>query len=682
MEPSQSRISRITPLLVLLLTAAGCGGDGHQTPDNSEDAGDISDSGHYTQDSGNTVADGSVDAGDVYTIPSPPVGAGAEATIAPPTGVLSYVDTGATNIRDNPCNVTLETNAGVRVLRRFLDIWTPSSLLVDAGVTLASANGCAAVTPSTWTGIPGDQTDGTILNMGVHTANIAYVEGVTQARTPAQELAAYLDDRRKKGYSVSDGFGPLTSAWRAGAQQTTSITAIAPDATTVLYNDSGNNLGVGNASNPELGLAVDFIDAMSGEGSTEPAKRFYKYARPWRWSTNVIVAPSLVPAKSATPATDGGFTSGHTAEAWRDSIAMAYLVPQRFQELITRAFELGENRILSGMHSPLDVMSGRIQATAVVAYNLNKVANATLASSGFAQAQSYLMAETGASTTVELDAMAHSGGGSDRFADYEANRDAVIARSTYGFAPISSTSVAPIVPRGAEVLLATRLPYLTAAQRRVVLATTELSSGFPLVDDDEGWGRLNLFAAADGYGAFNGDVNVEMDASQGGFSALDRWRNHIAGPGMLTKRGTGTLRLAGTNSYSGGTHLLGGTLVAESATAFGVGDVYVSGGTLQSAARGALVLGGALTLLASGTLEIAISAAGQGTVLVSGGAYVDGATLNVTFADGYAPAVGSTLFVLVANELHGRFAHVNVEGFGNVTRVYDGTGLRLRLVAH
>ena len=31
-----------------------------------------------------------------------------------------------------------------------------------------------------------------------------------------------------------------------------------------------------------------------------------------------------------------------------------------------------------------------------------------------------------------------------------------------------------------------------------------------MLDDPEGWGRLNLFAAADGYGAFTGNVVVTM----------------------------------------------------------------------------------------------------------------------------------------------------------------------------
>ncbi len=36
---------------------------------------------------------------------------------------------------------------------------------------------------------------------------------------------------------------------------------------------------------------------------------------------DVVVLPTLEPAKSKKPAEDGGFPSGHTAEAWRDALA-------------------------------------------------------------------------------------------------------------------------------------------------------------------------------------------------------------------------------------------------------------------------------------------------------------------------------------------------------------------------
>src|SRR5207302_10961580 len=99
----------------------------------------------------------------------------------------------------------------------------------------------------------------------------------------------------------------------------------------------------------------------------------------------------------------------------------------------------------------------------------------------------------------------------DRFGNPTQNRRDYIFRLTYGLPSVGPTDLPPVVPPGAEVLLRTRFPYLSSGQLREILATTELPSGVPL-DDGTGWARLNLYAAADGYGAFAGNVAVTMDA--------------------------------------------------------------------------------------------------------------------------------------------------------------------------
>lgn len=647
----QIRLITLSVLTALALVACG-GSDGNSSPNSASTSSSVS-------------------------IPAEPSGVGSVETTDAPSGVTAYVDAGATNA-SNACNATLDTNAGVRVLKGMLDIWKPYTQAVDIAA-LAASGTCAAVAASGW-----DGTTGTVLNSTIHAANIKYVETATgSSRTTAQALAAYMDDRRNKGYSVSDGMGPLTSIWRAGTGQTTSIVAVDPTTAVTAVSDTGNNLG---STTSALGTAVTFIDSGNiSSGSTTPAKYFYKYPRPWRWSSSVVVVPALESAKGSNAATDGGFNSGHTAEAWRDVLPMAYLFPQRFQELITRAMELGENRIIAGMHSPLDVMGGRIQATAVVAYGLNKD-TAEYRKTAYDLVQSYLMTKTSSSDFNALNTAAHtiattdsSNANYDRFADRATNKSLYNARMTYGFSKISANDgKTATVPKGAEVLLETRLPYLTADQRRVVLKTTEIDSGYPLANDDEGWGRLNLYAAADGYGAFNGDVAVTMDASSGGFNALDNWRNDISGKGKLSKLGSGTLRLTGANSYSGGTIIAAGTLAADSTTAFGSGDVFMKGGTLESAAPGALTIGGAYTQTA-GTLNLVMSGAGKGVLNVSGNAVIAGGALNISFS-GYTPSVGDTITVLTAAKLSGSFTSVTVSGY-KVTTTYDGSSLKLRLDA-
>ncbi len=620
----------------------------------------------------------------ISAVPAPPSGLGTTDTAPQPneTSVPPFVDNAASNQRGDARYATLETNAGVRVLSGFLAIWKPSTLAVDAGVSAAANGAFPAVTPSSWTGVPGDATDGTVLNAQVHARNIQYVVDATARRTPAQELQAYLDDRRGKAYSVSDGMGPLTAAWRAAAQQTTTITGIAADATTVAYNDGGNNTGVGGSANAGFGNAVDFVGGIGENGSTEPAKRFYKYARPWRWSSSVQVVPALLPARSTTPSTDGGFTSGHSAEAVRTSIAMAYLVPERFQEMLARGLELGENRILAGMHSPLDVISGRMHGQAVAAASIATGANAARKAAAFQQARSALMAAVGASTPAEFWQFAHSQpSGTDRFADYATNKSEYLRRMTFGFSRIADASRPAVVPKGAEVLLETRLPYLTAAQRRVVLKTTAVPSGYPVMDDAEGWGRLNLFAAADGYGRFDGDVAVTMDAAQGGFSALDTWRNDIAGAGKLTKLGSGTLVLAGTNTFTGGIELAAGTLQAGSGSALGNGTVYLGGGTLRTSASQQVAVNGTYTQRPGSTLSLQLASASgtAGTLAVNGMAWLAG-TLEVVFAQGVRPAVGSTITVLRHGGVNGAFDAVSVPGY-RVTPIYLNNAVQLRIDA-
>ncbi|WP_104012657.1 phosphatase PAP2 family protein [Burkholderia anthinoferrum] len=613
-------------------------------------------------------------------VPAPPADPGFVDS-APIPSAPAFVDNVATNQRGDARYATLSTNAAVRVLGRFLDLWQPATMLVDAGVS-APANGAfPAISPSPCSGLPNSGVPcGTILNDAVLSANVQYVINATTARTPQQADAAYYDDRRGKGYSVTDGMGPLTAAWRTAAQQTTSITTVPADATTVLYNDAGNNVGVGSSSgNASFGKVVDLLNEMGNNASTEPSKRFFKYARPYRWSTSVVVAPTLVPAESATPATDGGFISGHTAEAMRDATTMAWLVPERFQEMISRGLELGENRILAGMHSPLDVIGGRMLALAVSAANLT--AYASDAQAAYTQAHQTLQQLTGTSATT-FSAFARSGTtATDRFADYAANKAAFLRRMTFGFGAIESTNAPPVVPKGAEILLQTRFPYLSPDQRRVVLKTTELPSGYPVMDDAEGWGRLNLFAAADGYGAFNGNVIVSMDASQGGLNAADVWRNDVSGAGKLTLQGSGTLTLAGNNGYTGGTQVSGGTLAAASATAFGKGDVYVGpGGSVRIAAAAPVTVATRYTQLDNTTLELDIDGHGGGRLRVGGPLTIAGGTLHVKFVNDYTPKAGDTIALIDGAAAAAKFATVTVDGF-KATPVYTAAGVSITLSA-
>lgn len=576
--------------------------------------------------------------------------------------------------RDNPI---------IEILSGFNRIWT----LGDEKWADGGANGDG----------PADFSHVKIVDPAVWQENMRYVLSVTgENRTRAAAFEAYMNDRRSQGYSVIDGMGPLADWYREGAGATTTINHTLADfdpneVITRKEDDKGTEAGTADS---ELKDFVAFMKVIRGpEGTTSPAKYFYSSPRPWRMndkgevietgketigdrsfeshdSDPGVIVPALKYAReNRGRGKDGGFPSGHTNAAYLAAIAYAYAVPERFSELLTAASELGESRIVAGMHSPLDVIGGRITATAMAAAMLQDPKNAEVKKAAHAALQAYFATRLPQGQSL-IDFAHGAKPDVDQFADAAKNGTDYRRRMTYSFSRDRAAGDAPmVVPKGAEVLLETRLPYLDASQRRAVLFSTGIEAGYPLLDDSNGWGRINLVAAASGYGAFDGDVEVTMDAAAGGFNAADRWTNDIVGAGRLVKSGSGALTLGGHNSYGGGTILREGTLVASSADALGTGGVLVSGGTLSLGGETDLVIGGDYTQ-SGGTLAVDPQKA---ALRIKGNAVLDGATLKLAF-DGGAPAVGTRFDVISANGLTGTFTSIDA---GNVKLrpVYTGSAL-------
>lgn len=122
----------------------------------------------------------------------------------------------------------------------------------------------------------------------------------------------------------------------------------------------------------------------------------------------------------------------------------------------------------------------------------------------------------------------------------------------------------------------------------------------------------------------------------------------IGGSGALVKEDLGTLVLAGANSYSGGTRLSSGTLMANNDAALGSGVLTIQGGTLgsQSSARLAnnIVIAGDFALAASTTLAL------SGDVALASTAHVTQTTAGaVDFGGAISGANGLTLDATAAS---------------------------------
>ncbi len=79
----------------------------------------------------------------------------------------------------------------------------------------------------------------------------------------------------------------------------------------------------------------------------------------------------------------------------------------------------------------------------------------------------------------------------------------------------------------------------------------------------------------------------------------------IMGVGSLTKTGTDTLILSGSNSYSGGTTFTAGTLSVSNDSNLGMGgDLFFSGGTLEITTTPLFTTNRAITLTTTGTISV------------------------------------------------------------------------------
>lgn len=208
--------------------------------------------------------------------------------------------------------------------------------------------------------------------------------------------------------------------------------------------------------------------------------------------------------------TGGSFPSGHTTTAYEAGITLATLLPELAPELLARASENGNSRIVLGVHYPLDIVGGRIAGEAAIAERWSDAKYRTEVliparrelvrylekTSGHSLA--WVIAHQRPYTSNPYGGKKVPGGTAQIVVDRRTAVRVYTERLTYGFAPIGAKGLRASVPAGASNLLRTTFPTLTDTQRTSVLAQTELASGFPL--DGTGtsagaWQRLNLAAA-------------------------------------------------------------------------------------------------------------------------------------------------------------------------------------------
>jgi acid phosphatase (class A) len=105
-------------------------------------------------------------------------------------------------------------------------------------------------------------------------------------------------------------------------------------------------------------FAAFFDRVVETEGSVvDPAKDVWKRPRPHLYSD--MVKPVVPLSKS------GSYPSGHTTVGTLMGIVLSNMLPEKRAQIMARAWEYGENRVVGGIHYASDIEMGRISGAVI-----------------------------------------------------------------------------------------------------------------------------------------------------------------------------------------------------------------------------------------------------------------------------------------------------------------------------
>lgn len=206
------------------------------------------------------------------------------------------------------------------------------------------------------------------------------------------------------------------------------------------------------------------------------------------------------------------YPSGHTTYGYTGALVLAMLVPDRYQQMIARAAEYGNDRIIIGAHYAMDVIGGRTLALYDMAHLLaNDPAYMGRSVQGAPAIKDFRDAIRAARSDMTSVLQAACGNPVDvcaredtsRLNNPAANEAFYAATQTYNLPVVYPQNagiledVARLAPE-AGYLLTGAFPTLSLEEANQILTETE-GPGGGFLDDGSSFGvysRLNLYAAA------------------------------------------------------------------------------------------------------------------------------------------------------------------------------------------
>lgn len=265
----------------------------------------------------------------------------------------------------------------------------------------------------------------------------------------------------------------------------------------------------------ETGGDTDIFGKSYGLPAGSPGADSYGNSRPFQ--TEPSIAPIVGPDYFNVPADNSvysrgplmnlvdspSFPSGHTTYGYTGALLLAILVPERYQQMVVRGAEYGNDRILVGAHYAMDVIGGRTLALFDMARLLAN--DPAYANPDFQAAIRAARADMVAALAAACGESVAEGAREDtgRFSNAAADKAFYDSTQTYGLAIVYPENADKIEDVGklspeAGCLLTAAFPSLSLEQADRILTETE-GPGGGFLDNGSAFGvysRLDLYAAA------------------------------------------------------------------------------------------------------------------------------------------------------------------------------------------
>lgn len=326
--------------------------------------------------------------------------------------------------------------------------------------------------------------------------------------TNKDRTSTLTDENDKKLVEINNG--------ASSAQVQKAITDANNSPTQTEYDGFGTRLGklyLSALNSGKLPKTAELLGGLitNGIDQHDTAKSTYAETRPYDRLGFYADGGWIMPGNISYGFHNDSFPSGHTTSGYVTGTTLATLLPELAPQLLERASEYGNNRIVLGFHYPIDVMGGRIGGQAMVGYRWSDTQFQSLLKQAHAELESVLLQsceQAGYGSTITACA-----------SDADSTESAVKTyqeRLTYGLSKIDANAKTTTLATYAKSLLLTKYPTLTDAQRNSILEQTALQSGyvFDANDTDDGsWQRIDLAAALSAKVTVNKDGSVSVNAS-------------------------------------------------------------------------------------------------------------------------------------------------------------------------